>query len=569
MENNLDQLLGQISNSDSLKKKNAKTYKPTGLKDLLDVLSVGISIHKPDYEIIYANNSICKLYDLKSDDVIGKKCKNVFHDKNRQINDCPIEKSLKTKKQEYSKAYDPKLGKHLEVYTIPLLDDKKKVTSILHIVKDITNLENFKELLEDTKKRMYNLFENSNDAIFLITINGRITDLNKKACDITGQKKEKLLKMNFSELFAPDESSKIEKRILGGNYSSSNRFESIIARPDGNSIFVDISSSLIDEQEEIIQAIVRDISDQKRIENELIDRGHVLEQKTTELEKSQDMLIRQQDQLIQMQSEIEDANIKLEEKVKKRTKEVEEEKNKVQELLNTKILFINQLSHDLRTPLTPLTTLLPIIEKHVHGEDKHRLQIVISNVKYMRELVVDTLNLARLDSESLIFNFQKVDISSMVDNIIIDNSSTLEKTGLKAKNHITESTYVKIDELRIKEVITNLIGNSIKYCPDGGKLTFNAIIHPKFVELSVSDTGIGVESNKLENLFQEFYRADESRHSISSGLGLAICKKIIEKHDGKIWAESEGLEKGTTIKFTLPRRVDDQEEAEKDLDKSL
>jgi len=112
---------------------------------------------------------------------------------------------------------------------------------------------------------------------------------------------------------------------------------------------------------------------------------------------------------------------------------------------------------------------------------------------------------------------------------------------------------LQADKLRLEELFDNLIGNSIKYSPNGGNITIDAEDDGKFVVVFVKDEGTGMTSEQLEHVFEEFYKADESRHDFnSSGLGLSICKRIVEKHGGKIWAESEGKGKGTTMFFTIP-----------------
>jgi len=112
---------------------------------------------------------------------------------------------------------------------------------------------------------------------------------------------------------------------------------------------------------------------------------------------------------------------------------------------------------------------------------------------------------------------------------------------------------VKADKLRFRELFENLASNAIKYTPKGGEtVTIDAKKEKKHVEVSVKDTGIGMNKRQIKRVFDEFYKADRSRHELeSSGLGLSICKRIVEKHGGKIWVESKGLGKGSTFYFTL------------------
>ena len=137
--------------------------------------------------------------------------------------------------------------------------------------------------------------------------------------------------------------------------------------------------------------------------------------------------------------------------------------------------------------------------------------------------------------------------------IIRDNSIVFEREKVKIKNNIKKDTsLVNIDKLRIREVLENLITNSMKFMDNKKELTFDAITDEKFLTIKIKDTGIGISKKHIKKIFEEFYKADPSRHAHSSGLGLSICKRIIKKHGGKIWAESWGIEKGSTFYFTLP-----------------
>ena len=110
------------------------------------------------------------------------------------------------------------------------------------------------------------------------------------------------------------------------------------------------------------------------------------------------------------------------------------------------------------------------------------------------------------------------------------------------------------DKLRLQELLDNLVTNAIKYTPRDGAFTFDAKVNGRFVTVSVKDTGIGLTPEQMGRIFDEFYKADSSRHDLhSSGLGLVISKRIVENHGGIIWAESPGVGTGTTMYFTIPR----------------
>jgi signal transduction histidine kinase len=240
-------------------------------------------------------------------------------------------------------------------------------------------------------------------------------------------------------------------------------------------------------------------------------------------------------------------NQNLEAKVKERTADVEK-------LLKQKDEFVSQLGHDLKTPLTPLNVLLPIIkEREQDPQQKELLGTVYNNVLYMKNLVMKTLTLAQLNSPNTVLLLQEIDLSVYIHDILDMERPLIKGKNVIFENNIPSDTNVQIDLLQIRELFDNLISNAIKYSQaDEVKLTLDAKQMNDCYVVSVKDNGIGIEANQIEHVFDEFYKADYSRHDLqSTGLGLSICKRIVEKHGGRMWVESQGKDKGSTFFFTL------------------
>ena len=140
------------------------------------------------------------------------------------------------------------------------------------------------------------------------------------------------------------------------------------------------------------------------------------------------------------------------------------------------------------------------------------------------------------------------------------NQFSFEEKQIDIVNNVPSDIFIKADKLRMEELFINLINNAVKYSNDSGSIFVDASVVQDSLMISIKDTGIGMTKEQLQRVFNEFYKADESRHDFdSSGLGMTICKRIVEKHGGKIWVESDGLEKGSTIYFTIPLRTNLQE----------
>jgi signal transduction histidine kinase len=171
----------------------------------------------------------------------------------------------------------------------------------------------------------------------------------------------------------------------------------------------------------------------------------------------------------------------------------------------------------------------------------------------MKELVDKTIELARLNSTNVKIESENQHLLTEINSILDNFELLFEKNHIKVENKIDKNIFVQADKLKLEELLNNLLTNSVKYSSEkGGEINIEAEENKGFVTISISDNGAGMDKEQLDHVFEEFYKADESRHDLdSSGLGLAICKRIVEKHGGKIWAESKGKGKGSTFYFTL------------------
>lgn len=269
---------------------------------------------------------------------------------------------------------------------------------------------------------------------------------------------------------------------------------------------------------------------------------------TEELKANADTLQTRNHELAQARAQLLGMNQSLEDKVRHRTAEVEK-------LLKQKDQFINQLGHDLKTPLTPLVALLPAVHQGLlEPKLKQMLAIAIDNVDYMKNLVENTLELAQLNAPATKFALVETDLLDETQNIMENLRHALDDTEVTVVNNIAPGISIRVDRMRLREVFDNLVTNAAKFTDAGGTIILSAEHQDGHIVISVTDSGIGLSPENTERIFDEFYKADRSRHDrSSSGLGLSICKSIVEKHGGKIWAKSPGKGRGTTISFTLPK----------------
>jgi signal transduction histidine kinase len=242
-------------------------------------------------------------------------------------------------------------------------------------------------------------------------------------------------------------------------------------------------------------------------------------------------------------------NEQLEQKVRERTQEIEA-------LLHQKDEFIGHLGHDLKTPLSIVMNLIPIIEEKCQNPNAEKdISIVIRNIEYISKLVHQTLEIAKLSAPHIGLQMESIPLASFVHAHLGIFSTMFQQNHITTHTQIDTNIEVKADPLQLRRVVENLISNAIKAMPQGGTLSLFTEPHKQsdMITIAIEDTGIGLADNQKEHIFQEFYKIDESRHHLdSTGMGLSICKRIIEQHGGTIWVESKGLGRGAIFKFTLP-----------------
>lgn len=227
------------------------------------------------------------------------------------------------------------------------------------------------------------------------------------------------------------------------------------------------------------------------------------------------------------------------------------------ELDEMKSQLLSTVSHELRTPLASIkgfaTTLLRQDVEWDEATRREFLAIIDEESDRLSELIGNLLDMSRLEAGTLRVEPEATDLERLIQETAAEfqvmTHSHLIRASLPASLPL-----VWADPRRARQVLRNLVENAIKYSPQGGPITLSAQVQGDSVQVSVADRGIGLEPQQLERIFDRFYQVDSAstRRVGGSGLGLSICKAIVEAHGGRIWAESRPGQ-GSTFHFTLPR----------------
>lgn len=283
-----------------------------------------------------------------------------------------------------------------------------------------------------------------------------------------------------------------------------------------------------------IHTTMEDITERKQLEEER--------------KKNAEALQRTNQELTMVREQLSKLNQDLERKVEERTAEIKK-------LLKQKDEFISQLGYDLKTPISILINVLPAIEETSGKNVKKEFEIANQNINYIKNLINETLIIAEMSSPKVTLDIVELNLRESVEEVIKDKQIAFKKENIKFENNIDKKITIMADKLRFDEIVDNIVTNAIKYMQDAnGTITIDAKEEKNFVTVSIKDMGIGMTEEQLSHCFDEFYKADKSRHNLNSvGLGLSICKRIVEKHGGKIWGESPGLGKGSIFYFTIKK----------------
>lgn len=218
--------------------------------------------------------------------------------------------------------------------------------------------------------------------------------------------------------------------------------------------------------------------------------------------------------------------------------------------------FVSNVSHELRTPLTTMKSYLEALSDGA-WENKEIaprfLEITQKETDRMIRMVNDLLQLSKMDSDELPMYKERTEFMGYLHQVLDRYEMNLPETITLERNIPKGKSFVWMDRDKITQVFDNIITNAFKYSPEGGKVRVNLDVRRHIVIVSIQDEGVGIPYDKLDKIFDRFYRADRARTRKlgGTGLGLAITKELVEAHHGKIWAQSkEG--RGTTILFTLP-----------------
>jgi signal transduction histidine kinase len=221
--------------------------------------------------------------------------------------------------------------------------------------------------------------------------------------------------------------------------------------------------------------------------------------------------------------------------------------------------FLANMSHELRTPLNAIIGFSEVLVDRIFGELNEKqdeyLKDIYASGQHLLSLINDILDLSKIEAGRMELEVSDFDLPNAIDNALILVRERASRRGITLGHSVDERLgQIRGDERKVKQVLLNLLSNALKFTPEGGRINVSVRMHDGVAEVSVTDTGVGIAPEDQEAVFEEFRQVGTADKKVEgTGLGLALSRKFIELHDGRIWVKSE-LGAGSTFTFTLPLR---------------
>ena len=240
-------------------------------------------------------------------------------------------------------------------------------------------------------------------------------------------------------------------------------------------------------------------------------------------------------------------------------RELEQKSRELETASHHKSEFLANMSHELRTPLNAIIGFSEVLSERMFGElnekQEEYLRDIYASGQHLLSLINDILDLSKIEAGRMELELTDFDLPTALDNALTLVRERAGRRSITLQMTVDDRLgQIQADERKIRQVVLNLLSNAIKFTPEGGRIEVGAVPRDGFVEVSVSDTGVGIAPEDQEAVFEEFRQVGTSAaKQEGTGLGLALCRKFVELHGGKIGVTSQ-VGVGSTFTFTIPVR---------------
>lgn len=397
------------------------------------------------------------------------------------------------------------------------------------------------------------LFENATEGIILTNGTGNIALVNPAAERVFGYPAKELVGQPI-EVLLPDSIRSHHKVLREGFYHHpTNRVmgrgrDLYGRRKDGTEIPVEVSLSFYEKDNELfVIAFIVDITQRKKIEQDILDQQAELEKMAKDMRRLN----------AQLEAKVEERTVILKEALQKLEKsqlELSEALDKEKQLSEIKSRFVSMASHEFRTPLSTVLSSASLLSRYTTTEEQDKrnrhVEKIKNSVNHLNDILEDFLSLGKLSEGKVETHCTEFDLEGFLDDIMEEMKGLLKKGQTFVYEHKGEKLAYS-DKKLLKNIIINLVSNAIKFSDEGKPITVKSGIGDGLMKIAVADKGIGISEQDQQHLYSSFYRAKNATNIQGTGLGLHIVKRYLELLGGEIDLDSK-VESGTCFTITIP-----------------
>jgi PAS domain S-box-containing protein len=505
------------------------------LYDVLETLPVYVCLLTPEYHMPFAN----RFFRENFGESRGRRCYEFLFNRSEPCETCETYTVMRTKAPHHWFWTGPN-GRNYSIFDFPFTDTDGSFR-ILEMGIDITDQKEAEEAIRQAYAYNRSLIEASLDPLVTIAADGTISDVNEATVRVTGVSRGDLIGTDFSRYFTEPRKAQAgyEQVFRDGSVVD---YELEIRHQDGKITPVLYNATVFrDESGEIagVFAAARDITERKRAEEAIRKAYNELDERVKERTR-----------------ELQEANLHLEEEIAERKATAEQLRKMTQELARSNLelqQFAYIASHDLQEPLRAISGFTELLEKRYKGQIDEKadqyINFIVDGTRQMQQIIQDLLSYSRVQTSAQ--EFDLLDANKALDRALLNLHKTIEdQHALVTRDPLPQ---ILADGTQITQLFQNLIGNGLKFQETGNTPAIHVSAEKKgeFWQFSVQDNGIGMEPRFAERIFRIFQRLHAKGEYEGTGIGLAICKRIVERHGGEIGVESTPG-KGSTFFFTIP-----------------
>lgn len=402
-------------------------------------------------------------------------------------------------------------GRWISVSGYPLLDENQELKGGIVVCQDITKRKRIEEDLQQKNAILDTINQSAPTPIFVKDRSGRIIYANSATLSVLQRPAEEVIGRYDSDLYPhPEDAANVmanDQRIM-----ASGTTEVVEESPDGIRTFLGTKAPYRNDKGEVIGLV--------GISNDITER--------VQIERDRERLFQQQQEAL---AESERINLMKDE-------------------------FFAVLSHELRSPLNPILGWAKLMQTRQLEPDRTRkgLEAIERNAKAQCQIIDDLLDMARVLRGKLALDAAPVSLTTAISGAIDTVQTAADAKSIQINAHIPEIGQVSGDAVRLQQIIWNLLTNAVKFTPQGGRVEVSLAEVDSFAQITIADTGKGIDPDFLPHIFESFRQEDASitRQHGGLGLGMAIVYQLVEAHGGTITAESLGTDQGSTFTVRLP-----------------